>query len=829
VAKRKFLQKVKEVLAPQNNSLEGLQSQLQTLMRQKNYRQALDKLKHIQKTYPDAKLEVSEANILSLRGQQEYGQGNYRQAEKSFHQAIEMGLKGEPHYWLSKCFLSLNEPQQALAVMQHAFEHKKLPKDYMGCYLKLLFLNGEVETATDLVVKPSNRFFAPQLHWAKGMLALQAKDYDAAIAHFKKMGRPATPEDKPSAWIAYAYQQKGDWRSAEMPLGMGYESFGMPSLSSSLPQSPVMHRLRLVQAIGQKKSLEKSKVSLQQQGLQQSLVVMLEFLHLIIEEDNIHEAAHMLKNLERPDREFPELGVLVRPIMVLAGEQALRDQEPECTKAFWESIVYQPPFDPQLILNLREVYAQTGSSGQAQRLLSHLLDGVKQEAKAHPQDWPETRLNPTLARIYCWMTDAWMSKDQRQQGFKALQEAEKLCPDLPDVIGRKGLKAHLQGNREQAIPLLTKALEGGCTSNDVYQGLLQTLEHQEDVNALKEARRKFGKAFGDLNVDSEVSIEPWIEALSTQDYWTFEELVTDTTVKDPAIKACRIFVQSAEGEPNSSNRVGLKQSQAIKQWDKLLESLPSQDQIPVLQAIFLSLQLYTKRQKGIAALQTKYQQQLFALITQHPEAQLAHLMLHVVKGLAPERLMVPLQLYLETAPQPGTALAQLQLKAHWFAQTELLRPALDEALRREPQNPQLLLAKATTYPLESSNYKKFHEEGFELARRLQDAQALQAFREEEFLQSTQIASELFPDFMDFAGTGEIDMMAIMRKMAKKMFGNDVPPAMLEMMLPELMRRMEAEMSGMGFDDDEDDFFEINPFRPPPTKKKGRKSRGFFLD
>jgi tetratricopeptide (TPR) repeat protein len=828
VAKRKFLQKVKEVLTPQNTSLEGLQAQLQTLMRQKNYRQALDKLKHIQKTYPDAKLEVSEANILSLRGQQEYAQGNYRQAEKSFRQALELGLQGEPHYWLSKCFLALNEPQQALAVMQGAFDRKELPKDYMGCYLKLLLLNGETATATDLIAKPSNRFYAPQLHWARGVLALQAKDYDAAIAHFKKMGRPATPEDKPSAWVAYAYQQQGDWRSAEIPLGMRFESLGIPSLSSSLPKHPAMQRLRLVQAIGQKRSLEKSGVSLEQQGLQTSLVVMLEFLY-ILEQDDIHNAAHMLKNMKRSHREYPELDILFRPIMVLAGEQALQDQEPECTKAFWEGIVYQPPFDAQLILKLREVYTRTGSSGQTQRLLSYLLDGVKKEAKAHPQDWPETRLNPILARIYCWMTDAWMSKDQRQQGFKALQEAEKLCPDLPDVIGRKGLKAQVQGNREQAIPLLTKALEGGCTSGDVYQGLLQALEHQGDPNALKEVRRKFGKAFGDLNVDSEVSIEPWIEALSTQDYWTFEELVTDTTVKDPAIKACRIFVQAAEGEPNSGNRVGLKQPQAIKQWDKLLESLPSQDQIPVLQAIFLSLQLYAKRQKGIAALQTKYQQQLFALIPQHPEAQLAHLMLHVVKGLAPERLMVPLQLYLETAAQPGTALAQLQLKARCFAQTDVLRSALDEALRREPQNPQLLLAKATTYPLESSNYKKFHEEGFELARRLQDAQALQAFREEEFFQSTQMASEMLPDFMDFAETGEIDMMAIVRKMARKMFGNDVPPAMLEMMLPELMRRMEAEMSGMGFEDDEDDFFEFNPFGPPPTKKKGRKNRGFFLE
>ena len=829
MAKRKFLQKIKEALTPQNTTLEGLQTQLQALMRQKNYRQALDKLKHIQKVYPEAKLEVSEANLWTLRGQQEYGQGNYRQAETSLRQALDLGLHGETHYWLSKCFLALNEANKALEVMQVAFDRKELPKDYTGCYLKLLFLNKETATVLDLIAKQSKRFYAPQLHWARGVLALQAKDYDAAIAHFKKMSKPATPEDKPSAWIAYAYQQKGDWRSAETPLGMGFELFGMPSLRSNPSKHPAMQRLRLLQAIGQKKSLEQSGVSLEQQGLPLSLIVMLEFLHVILEENDISCAAQMLKTMEYPSREYPELSLLFRPIMVLAGEQALQEQEPEYTEVFWESIVYQPPFDPQLILKLREVYYHTGSSGQAQRLLSHLLDGVKKEAKAHPQDWPETRLNPTLAHIYCWVTDVWMSKDQRQQGFKALQEAEKLCPDSPEVIGRQGLKALVQGNREQAISLLTKALEGGCTSDDVYQGLLQTIERQGDPNALKDVRRRLGKPFGDLNVDSEVSIEPWIEALSTQDYWTFEELVTDPKVKDPAVKACRIFVQSAEGEPTSGNRVGLKQPQAIKEWDKLLESLPAQDQIPVLQAIFLSLQLYSKRQKGIAALQTKYQQQLFALIPQHPEAQLAHLMLHVVKGLAPERLMVPLQLYLETAAQPGTALAQLQLKARFFTQTEVLRPHLDEALRREPQNPQLLLAKATTYPSESENYKKFHEEGFELARRIQDAQALQAFREEEFLQSTQMAADMMPDFMDFAETGELDMKSIVRKMAKKMFGNDVPPAMLEMMLPELMRKLEAEMSGMGFDDGDDDFFEINPFGPPPTKKKGRKNRGFFLD
>lgn len=824
MAKRKFLQKIKEHLTPQNTTLEGLQAQLQALMRQKNYRQALDKLKHIQKVHPDAKLETSEADILSLRGQQEYGQANYRQAEASFRKALDLGLHGETHYWLSKCLLALNEEKAALTFMGEAFDRKELSKDYTGCYLKLLFLNDESETVKDLIAKQSKRFFAPQLHWARGILALQAKDYDAAIAHFKKMGRPATPEDRPSVWVGYALQQQGKWSQAANELGMGAESFG---LSSRLPKPLVMQRLRVVQALGQKRSLQKAGIPVEQEGLGQTLVLILEALHLI-EQDNVHDAAHLFLDLGRPCKEYPEVDALFRPVMVLAGEQALKGDEPECTKAFWEAIAYQPPFDPQLLMKLRGVYRHTESYGQAQRVLSHLLDGVKKEARAHPQEWPEARLNPILAKIYCWITDVWMLKGQRQQGFKALQEAEKLCPDSPEVVGRQGLKAQSQGKHEQAIALLTKALEGGSTSHDVYQGLQLAFEKQGDLNGAKDVRRRFGKPFGDLNVESEVSIAPWIEALSTQDYWTFEELVTDPSVKDPALQACRIFVKASDGEPNSGDRVGLNQPQATKQWDKLLESVSSQDQIPVLQAIFLSLQLFAKRQKGIAALQSKYQQQLFALITQHPEAQVAHLMLLVVKGLKPDRLILPLQLYLNTSAQPGTALAQLQLKARFFAQTEVLRPSLDEALRREPQNPQLLLAKATTYPFESKTYKKFHEEGFELARRIQDAAALQAFREEEFFQSTQIAQDVFPDLMNFAESGDIDLMEIVRKMARKMFGNDVPPAMLEMMLPELMRRFEEEMSGAGFGDDDDDFFEINPFGQSRSTKKGSKQkRGFF--
>jgi hypothetical protein len=111
-------------------------------------------------------------------------------------------------------------------------------------------------------------------------------------------------------------------------------------------------------------------------------------------------------------------------------------------------------------------------------------------------------------------------------------------------------------------------------------------------------------------------------------------------------------------------------------------------------------------------------------VGQYPEARVANLVFLVVKALAPDRLRAPLTLYLMKSPQPGTALAQIQLQARRFTQTTALRPLIDEALQREPQNPQLILAKATTYPLESPHYKQLQEQGFELAHRIQDAQLI---------------------------------------------------------------------------------------------------------
>jgi tetratricopeptide (TPR) repeat protein len=378
-----------------------------------------------------------------------------------------------------------------------------------------------------------------------------------------------------------------------------------------------------------------------------------------------------------------------------------------------------------------QVFDVNSSNQERQRLLTQFLKWLEQEAKQKPQEWPDTRLKSTLAHLHCQMADAYMELDRDRAAVGALQQAERLCPTSPEVLGRKGLLAAMEDNYQEAIALITQAIEGGCRYDEIYNALLTCWDELGDKQALNEARRRFGKHFGDFSVETEVQVLPWIDALSTLSYPFFSRLVQTEDEKDPAIRACQIFINAVQSPPNSGGRVSLNQKAAVAAWDTLLPKLSGSEQIPVLQAIALSIHLFAKREKGIAALTNQYHQKLFNLSTEHPEARVAHLVVLAVKETTPQKLESPLRVYLDTMPQPGNALAHIQLQARRFGWITTLMPALEEALRREPQNPLLLLARATTYPINQPKYEQLKQEGFELARRLQDAKALQAFREEQ--------------------------------------------------------------------------------------------------
>ncbi|MEH2073188.1 MAG: tetratricopeptide repeat protein [Nostoc sp.] len=810
----------------------SFQMQLQELLKQKKYRQALEEIKKNQRLHPDIEFTPKESEIWLLRGQQEFQKQDFKQAEKSFVRALEFGLVGEVHYWQARCLLELKQLDAALNLLRNAFEAGTLSKDYSICYLKLLLLKGDTATVEQLINEQSKRFSAAQLHWVRGVLALKNGQPEAALTSFQKIKQAITDGDSPIAWIVYTQQVSGHWDAAANILGLKSSGRSSDLMNYGEPkylEHPVLERLatfqqgktgqQLLQSRNPQKTVDK---------ITQEALTALRMLQLIDQGDH-HEAAHLLLKIEQRSTRFVEIESLRPLLLTLAGQQALNQGQLNCAELFWQLLLTEQPFNPHLAINLLEVLDANDSDQERPRLLTRFLKWLEQEAKQKPQEWPSQRLKPTLAHLHCWMADAYMAIGRSRAALGALQQAERICPTSPEFLGRKGLVAAMEENYTEAISLLTQALEGGCRYGEVYGILLQCWEEVGDKLARNEARRKFGKHFGDLSIETEVETVPWIDALSTLSYPLFSRLVQTADKKDPAIGACQGFVNSVQSQPNSGGRVSLHQKAAVERWDALLKKLSGEEQIPVLQAIALSIHLFAKREKGIAALTSQYLQKLFNLSTEYPEARVAHLVVLAVKESSFQKLEVPLRTYLDTMPQPGNALANIQLQVRRFGEITTLVPVLESALRREPQNPLLLLARATTNHVDHPNYEQLKQQGFELARRLQDAKALQAFREEQAFLSAQETTSIMPDLEEF---GNLDMSNIddfLSGMLQKLLGNKMPKAEFERMLPELKQKMLNSMPNFDEDDEEEEsdldliFGNLPPMR---KKRKGRRKGGF---
>lgn len=379
---------------------------MQGLLKQQKYRQALDEIKKIRSRYPDLQLSPSEAEIWLLRGQQEFDKGDYKQAETSFRRSLEQGLQGTAHYWLARTLLQLNRLDAALTLIQTAFEQGQLPKDYAICYLKLLLLKGDTATVETLISKQAKRFNAAQLHWARGVLALKSEHPDAALTAFQKVKRPLTPGDRPDAWVIYTQQTLGHWTAASSLLGLGATTvWGFSLVEPKYLKHPLLQRLALWQR-AQTGEPPLNPGDLQQTDRTLQATVTALSLVQLLEREDYHNAAHALLNQDRRAQTFPELAALRAPLLIQAGQQALQQGEPECTEAFWQPVLAEQPFNPQLAVNLRVVLHLAEEYQDEQRLLTRLIRWVEQDAKQNPQSWTGDRQPRTLAELHCYLADA---------------------------------------------------------------------------------------------------------------------------------------------------------------------------------------------------------------------------------------------------------------------------------------------------------------------------------------------------------------------------------------------------------------------------------------
>jgi tetratricopeptide (TPR) repeat protein len=811
---------------------DGLQIQLQSLLKQNKYRQALEKIQKAQRSQPDLKITPSEAEVWLLMGKEEFHKGEFKKAETSLQHSLQLGIVGETHYWLAKCLLARDQLDQAITLIGNAFDNGSLPNQYSICYAKLLLLKGDTATVEQLLSKKSKRFFVAQQQWIRGVIALKAGYPEAALSSFEKLKSPLTAGDRPDIWQVYTLQLMQNWEAAAKKLKLQSQNLiGGAAMVGSLFGKPTYAYHPMLTRLALWQKCKTGQPSIKSMSLNQDYQAFMEMANVLamlelIDADDPHNAAHALLKIDRRSKQFPELEALRPTLLTMAGQQSMVQGEIDCACTFWQLVYREQPFQPQLALNLMKMLDLNEGYQELQQLITKLIRWLEQEIKQHPQDWSETRRKTTLAYAHCRLADTWMAMGRSRTALGALQSAERIWRESPEVKGRYGLIELVEKNYDKATHMLTEALDEGCRSIEVYSALIKTWKHLGKSETAFEIRRRFGKNFGDLSPETEVEMLPWVDALSTRSYQFFSRLVKDASDRDPAIRACQIFVEAAQGETKAGDKIILNQAQAKQRWDALLLRLSAKDQVPTLQAIALSVQLFAKREKGIAALITQYMLKLFDLGAEQPAAREAHLVILALKERDLKKLQIPFLNYLSTTPQPSNALALIQLQLRRYAdfmQNTVLRSMLEDALKREPQNPLLLLAKATTYDGNPQKYEELRQQGFEIARRLQDARALQAFREEDAYLSSQEVQQSFPSPESFDNLDIENLDDMLDAMIRNMFGDKVPPNELKRMLPEMKKMMMNNMPDFGdFDDDDDDPLKGISLSYKKTSKRRRR-------
>ena len=804
------------------------QTQIETLLKQKKYRQAIDEIKKLQRSQPNVTLSIDESIVWAYRGRDELMSDDLKAAENSFRQALKLGCLDHGYYGLAKALLRQNRLDAALDLIHDAFDRQKLPKENAICYLKLLLIKGDRDTVETLISTQPKRFSAAQLHWVRGVLALQSNDAKAALTSFQKIKKPLTWGDSPDAWMAYTYQQQENWDEAAKKLGLFPYGNSRTSAEPNLANHRVLSKLATYQ-----QAIFKRRTSLLAKN-DRAATEIFDALGVIqlISEGNVHDAGHIMLKLPASSR-VNDLMALRSKILQLAGQQAMQQEKMSCVMVLWQPLVTGKTFDVDVAVNLLMVLEREEEYQEKHRLLTRLIKWIEEEAKR--ERWSDDLRKLILAHAHCLVADCLMDLDRGRAAVGAVQQAERLCPTSPEVMGRKGFILEGEDKFDEAIDQFKQALEKGCQSPHVYLALKECLEENGRESEVLGIRKRYGKNFGDLEIESSVEMDEWIEALSTRRYDFFSALIPPVKSANPPLRACQIFKEFTHGNLTGTGKISIHQDKAIAAWDKLLAPLNPTTQVTTLQAIALCIEILAKRDKGIAALITHYMLKITALKLQVPAATVAHLIVLATREKTSARLQGPIMFYLNTQPSPSNALAQLQLQVRWFNSGCSLQPFIEKALLQEPQNPLLLLAKATTYGSNSRSYGQLRDQSFELARQLQDAQALQAIRIEDYYVNTQEVQNAIPNptnlaNLDNLSSDEFDIF--FENMIRQTVGKNVSKAELDRLMPILKEKFFEDMMGTSSGPFGGGPFGGNPFMDDDDeslfgRKKSKKKNPFF--
>ncbi|MFN9643759.1 MAG: tetratricopeptide repeat protein [Cyanobacteriota bacterium] len=766
----------------------AVRRKLADLVARKRYSEAIRVRGQALLRRPELDLRPSESQLWCLEGRQAAEQGQAKRAEAAFRKAMVPGQEGEPLERLARLWVDQGQIPRALALLEEAFAANRLPKAHAGAYLKVLLLAGETERARNLVRNQPKRFQGHQLHWVAGVLHLLEGDPASARRQFAVMAGPATMGDHGSVWRAWASLEMGDPKAAADDLD--------PPVHPAMVAVALDLAARTGQPPGELVNLSRRDLPRREEALALTL------LHHLRQNNHLSAGQLLLANERTLLASLPELVSLRRPLLVLAGQQAVERESPEDAIACWRPIVDRPAFDPELALRLYPLLDAEDDgrhTPECERLVSQLLAWLRRTARANPSAWPEPLLSSTVARLHCWQVDQTIKLGEGQRALRALGEAERLAPDLPDVIGRRGLIAYMKDDNEAATALLWDALEGGCQALHLYEILEELLETAGQQSEVARLRRVHGPRFGALpalEAESMVGVPAWLEALSHATLREMAVALRNSSEPGAGLDALRVLLEHVSPPAGAATgKVPLALPGASDRWDALLAALSPADQVEALTAILVAIRRFCRRTgKPITSEVARRQAQLeaHAARTDTPQGEAALRALLLLHGLglkASEEPGTEAARLLRRARQPQRTLPMALFDLRLFASTKPWRAVVDDLRRQDPDNPLLTLALATMERNGSFAHGQRHGEAFDQARRQQDGVALAACNRELWWADRHPAKSIGRPSRLMGGlewdrlVDMLDIEALVRQIVREKGGGELSEEQLQKIMP----------------------------------------------
>lgn len=772
--------------APPDADPSATQRKLTDLVARRQYSQALRVREQALRRHPDWSLSPSEAQLWCLEGRQALEQHQPKRAEAAF--------------------------ARALALLDEAFQAGQLAPELAGAYLKLLLLDGQEHTVRTLLREQPRRFQSQQIHWAAGVLALLEGNPAQARRQFERMAAPASPGDHTPVWRAWALRELGESKAAAAAL-QGADHPAATALALDLAAVSEAHPATLLAGLACQPPPQK--------------LLALELLHSLRQGNHLQAADLLLAQERTLLKALPSLAQLRRPLLRLAGQQALERQAPSAAIDCWRPIVDRPAFDADLALRLYPLLIEGDANDlqEAERLAGTLLNWLRRSARAAPAAWPEPLFSTTLARLHCWQAEPQMRLGMRQQARRSVEQAHQLAPDLAEVTGCRGLLAETNGATDEAIPLLWQALEAGCRHRPVFHVLEEILEEEgrleERQRLLRDHGPRFGVSAAALEPEQQDSFPLWLLALSENDVLAMANtLSANPTSGGGGTEALRIFWDHVSAPPARASsgettlqlrKVDLQLAAASARWDALLANLSPREQVEALTAIVAAILRFCRRSgKALAAASHARQLQLEGYLADGDAATadqalrglLLLLGLRLKRGESPDE---PAGRLLRGSPQPECTLPLALLDLRLLTSTRPWQGLVQTLQRQDPENPLLCLALATMERSFTFPYNRLSERALEQARTQQHRQALAACRREQAWIETAFdrerahrqARRLADDPLWQKRFARLDLRALLQRFAEES-GMDAPDVTdLEAMLPEFERQMREAFARMG--------------------------------